>query len=252
MIDIHCHLEHMPAEEVINEARKKMDAIITSVADPKDMEKILQLRKIYSDFLFISMGFHPHCVKEYTQEQTDDYIGLIKLSRNKVVAIGEVGLDYSEKYDERMKKVFLQFIELAKELDLPLVIHARNSKDNKQSAFHDVLSILDERNYNKIVLHCFSGSESDLKHALDRGYWISFATNVCKTKKHPRLAEKTPLERMLLETDSPWLDPYSNEMKNRPWNILESAKVIANIKNISVEKVLEITTRNAKKVFGIE
>ncbi|MFH0832468.1 MAG: TatD family hydrolase [Candidatus Aenigmatarchaeota archaeon] len=250
MIDVHCHMEHMPAEEVIAEARKKMTAIITSVADPKEAEKILQLSEKHRDFLYVSLGFHPHCVKDYSDEQINEYMEFIRANQNRIVAIGEVGLDYSEEYDDRMKKVFSQFIELAKELTLPLVVHTRNGIENT-NAFSDVLDILEKQNAENVVLHCFSGSDGNLKKALSRDYWISFATIICKTKKHPRLVSETPLEKMLLETDAPWLDPFSNERKNRPWNIIESAKIIADIKGVSVEEVLAATTRNAKKAFSI-
>jgi TatD DNase family protein len=144
-----------------------------------------------------------------------------------------------------MKKVFILFIDLAKELNLPLVIHARE-------AFNDALEILKEKNAKDVVLHCFSGSEGNLKEAIKRGYFISFATNICYTKKHPRLAEKTPIEKMLLETDSPWLDPENpRELINRPWKILNSARVIAKIKGISEKEVLEKTAENALKFFKI-
>jgi TatD DNase family protein len=126
-----------------------------------------------------------------------------------------------------------------------LVIHARD-------AFSDALEILRDKESKRVCLHCFSGSEGNLKEALKRGYFISYATNICWTKKHPRLAEKTPIEKMLLETDSPWLDPENpKSLTNKPWKILNSAKVISQIKGISVKEVLEKTTENAKKFFKI-
>lgn len=250
MIDIHCHLEFMEKpEEILKEAKEKMTAIITSVADPKNAEKILNLREKYKDFLFVSLGFHPECLRDYKDGEIKKYIDFVKEKKNEICAIGEVGLDYSQECQgidkERMKKVFILFIDLAKELNLPLVIHARD-------AFNDTLKILKEKNAKDVVLHCFSGSEGNLKEAIKRGYFISFATNICYTKKHPRLAEKTPIEKMLLETDSPWLDPENpRELINRPWKILNSARVIAKIKGISEKEVLEKTAENALKFFKI-
>ena len=250
MIDIHCHLEFIKNPiEVIEEAKKKMKAIVTSVADPKNAEKILNLRKKYKDFLFVSLGFHPECLEDYGDEEIKKYTDFIREKKNEISAIGEVGLDYSEECQEidreRMKRIFILFLDLAKELNLPLVIHARD-------AFNEALEILKEKNAKDVCLHCFSGSEGNLKEAINRGYFISYATNICWTKKHPRLALKTPLDRMLLETDSPWLDPDNpREMKNKPWKILNSAKVISQIKGISVDEVLEKTSENAKKFFKI-
>lgn len=250
MIDIHCHLEFMEnPEKILKEVKGKMEAIITSIADPKNAKKILKLREKHKNFLFVSSGFHPECLKDYKDEEIKRYIEFIKEKRNKICAIGEVGIDYSKECEgidrERMKRIFILFIDLAKKLNLPLVIHARD-------AFSDALEILKEKEAKNVVLHCFSGSEGNLKEALKRGYFISFATNICYTKKHPRLASKTPIERMLLETDSPWLDPENpREMTNKPWKILNSAKIISQIKGISIEEVLEKTTQNAKKFFKI-
>jgi len=250
MIDIHCHLEFIKNKvEVLEEARKKMEAIITSVADPKNAKNILDLAKKYQNFLFISLGFHPECLKDYKDEEIRKYLDLIKDFRDEIVAIGEVGLDFSQELKnidrERMEKVFSLFIDLAEELDLPLVIHARD-------AFPETIEILKEKGPKKVCLHCFSGSEGNLKEALNLGYFISFATNICWTKKHPRLAQKTPLERMLLETDSPWLDPENPKgLNNQPWKISLSIKKVAEIKNMSFEKVRETITKNAREFFKL-
>ncbi len=253
MIDVHCHLEYMDAEKIIAEARQKMSAIITSVADPKDTDKILALRKRYGDFVFVSLGFHPERIEKYPRQQIDEYIKKIKSHKKEIVAIGEAGLDYSRIKDsdkrEESKSVFIQFIELSNELKLPLVVHGRNESGNSQCT-NDILKILDEAK-NNVVLHCFSGSETNLKEALEKNYWISFATLVCKSDKHKRFARQTPLEKMLLETDSPWLHPTSREMINRPWFIEESAKAIAGLKGVAKEGVLEITEENAKTAFKL-
>lgn len=271
IIDVHCHLEYMANPSAVAEEAKQrgMTAIITSVPDPKDMDAMLKLQEKYKGFVFLSLGFHPHEVSGYSDAQLDEYIEKIRKHRNSIVAVGEAGLDYNEQnLDEKKKEMqksrFRRFVKLAEELHLPLVVHTRNSSDGSKNAYNDVFSVL-EKHQLRVVLHCFSGSETDLKTALDRGYWISFATNVCKTKKHPRLAEKTPLDRMLLETDAPWLDPDSQpndalrassghgskELTNKPWKIARSAAVIAELHSTTKEYVLDVTTKNAKKVFGI-
>jgi TatD DNase family protein len=240
--------------EVIAEAREKMLAVISSVADVRDKEKMLAVHEQNPGFVFLSMGIHPEHIFYYKQKDIDDYIEFIKNNRKCIVAIGEVGVDYNWVKDTEkhlvMKNVFNQFIGLSKELKLPLVIHCR-SGDN-MNAFDDVLKILTDANVEKVALHCFSGSETNLKYALEQGYMISYATIICKSDKHKRLAGKTPLENMLLETDSPWLDPFVKELVNRPWKIIESAKVIAGIKNVPVESIIEKTTENAKEFFKLK
>lgn len=251
MIDVHCHLEYIKnPEKIILEAKEKgMKGIISSVADPKEAEKILNLREKYLDFLFVSLGFHPEYVTKYKEKEIEKYIDFVEKNREKIVAIGEIGLDYfwtkDEKEREDSKILFKRFLDLAKKLNLPVVIHCRE-------AYQDVLSILKEKDIQKVCLHCFSGSEGNLKEALSRGYFISFATNICYTKKHPRLAKIVPLEKMLLETDSPWLDPDSPKtLTNRPWKIEKSAKVISEVKQISENEIIKITTKNAQEFFGL-
>jgi len=254
MIDVHCHLEYMKnIDEVVKEAMQKMLAIITSVADPEDFDKIMKIQNKYPDFVFVSAGFHPERMDKYTDDAIDAYLDLIQKNNEKLVAIGEIGLDYSwvkdEKKQERSKRIFMKFIKLAKELKKPLVIHSRNGERN---AITEVLDILEKEKAKHVVMHCFSGSNTELKRALELGYYISFATLVCRSDKHKRLAEATPIEKMLLETDAPWLDPFSKELVNRPWNIKESAKVLAGIKNVPEEKIIEKTNENARKIFSLK
>lgn len=250
MIDVHCHLEFIENPiGVLSKAKGRMTALITSVAYPKNAKKILDLAKDFKNFLFVSLGFHPECLNDYNEKEIDEYIESIKEKKDEICAIGEVGLDYSEGCKEidkeKMKNLFSKFIDLSKELNLPLVVHARD-------AFSDVLQILKEKEAEKVCLHCFSGSEGNLKEAINRGYYISFATNICYTKKHPRLAQKTPFQKILLETDSPWLDPDSPKtLTNRPWKIEKSAKVIAKIKGVSEKEILKITEKNARELFNI-
>jgi TatD DNase family protein len=251
MIDSHCHLEHMP--DIMTEARQKMKAIISSSANPKDAERMLAMREQNKGFLFIALGFHPEYIDDYSANQLEDYIGLIRKNRDNIVAVGEVGLDYHWTKPEKREhsvEIFKKFIALSNELRLPLVIHSRNESGSGE-CINDVLELLEEAK-GTVVLHCFSGNETNLKTALQRDYFISFATNICKSEKHRRLAKLTPLESMLLETDAPWLHPTSRELINRPWMIEESAKVIAEIKGITKEDVLAATEENAKRAFGLE
>ena len=255
MIDVHCHLEYMPQEEVLSEATKHMEALITSVAKISDAEPILELHKKYINFVYVSLGLHPSHLGESTHSEINDYLDYIRHNQNNIVAVGETGLDYhhitDKKEIEESKNVFALFIRLARELKKPIVIHLRNGENKEMNAFQDCWDILEREKAKNVIIHCFSGNEQDLRLCLDRGYWISFATIICKSEKHQRLAKKTPLDRMLLETDSPWLDPYSRDLVNRPWKIEESAEIIAKLHKTTKDKILVQTAKNVKKVFGI-
>lgn len=267
MIDSHCHLYCInDIDAVIGEAKEKgMEAIVTSALNLGEAEKALVLRERYPGFIFVCLGLHPSDIDKFTDEQIGEYTGFIKRNKKNIVAIGEAGLDYNWLADkskqEKSKEIFSRMIELAKDLNLPLVVHTRNERDSKNNAITDALTLLKENNAKRVMMHCFSGNESNLKDALELGYFISYATNICWTKKHPYLAAKTPLEQMLLETDSPWLDPDTTpeelkkkdrKLNNRPWKIERSAVRIAEIKGTTKEEVLRITTENAKRFFRLQ
>ncbi len=264
-IDAHCHLEYMEnAQDVIEEARQRgMTAIVTSIADIKDKEKVLEMHRKNPDFVFACLGFHPEIMKNYSYGEIDEYIDFIRKNKDDISAVGEVGVDYNwitkSQDQERSKEIFLKFIELSKELGLPLVIHSRNGKNNKEggdNGIEDAIDILIRNGCKDVMMHCFSGSEAQLKTCLDQDWLISFATIICKSFKHQRLAKLTPLDKMVLETDAPWLDPDSppgsSLLTNRPWKIERSADIIANIKNIGKEEALVAAAENAKKFFRIK
>lgn len=276
MIDSHCHIEHMKdAESVLDEAKNKgMKAVVTSSLNVEEAEAAFALQRKYPDFLHVCIGLHPSEIDNFQNisdsgnskasredfekfPQLEDYIDYIMSKKEKLVAIGEVGLDYTwlkdEEKREKSRQIFIQLIELSRELRLPLVIHSRE-------AMRDTLDILKAQGAKDVMLHCFSGNEATLEIALELGYYISFATNICWTKKHPYLAARTPIDRLLLETDAPWLDPDSTadelkdknrELKNRPWKIEKSAAKIAEIKGLTKEEVLRITAENAARFFRL-
>ena len=247
MIDCHCHMEYMD-EPVVEEAQLRMSAVITSVAHPKDVEKTLNLAKKYPGFVYVALGLHPTEVSKFTDEQIEDYTNLIRNNKNKIVAIGEVGLDRhwiaNDEEHERSKRVFKKFIELANELKLPLVVHSRD-------AMGETLQMLAAASV-PVMMHCFS-SRGHIEECKKMDYFMSMNTIICKSKSYSKIARDCPLELMLLETDAPWMDPSPDAkgLTNKPWNIEKAAEKIASLKNITKQEVLEATTRNAKKLFGI-
>jgi TatD DNase family protein len=248
MIDAHCHLEYErfdeDREEVIQRTKKELKAIVTSVAEPKYTEKALEISEKHRGFIFLCLGFHPECLKDFTEKQIEEYMQLIKNLKDKVVGIGEIGLDYywikDSKTREETKEVFKQFLELAKELKKPVVIHSRDAEK-------DCLKILEDFP-GKILLHCYSGPP-EIPRNLPDNYFVSIPPIIVRSRKHSLLAELTPLEKILLETDSPWLSPTKG--RNEPLNIKITAEKIAGIKKIPFEKIWKQMGDNAIKFFDL-
>lgn len=258
MIDSHCHLEHMQdAEAVIDEARKRMSAVITSVPDPRDFERTMALREKHRGFVFVAAGFHPQIIDGFSDEQIEEHARLLRANADRLVSIGEVGLDYfwikEKEKQERTRRVFEEYIGLAAELDKPMTVHSRSGEGG--DGITDAIEILKNKRAKNVQMHCFSGSEENLEACLAEGWMISFATVLVKSRRHQRLAAATPLGQMLLETDAPWQDPDakpgSRELTNRPWKIERSAEIIAEAKGIQKRDVLAATAENARRFFGL-
>jgi len=245
MIDIHCHLcfpgAYKNVDEVVEKAKKEMAGVIASSARYDEGLGVLELAEKNEKFIFPTLGFHP---TEGTNHES--ILELIEKNRNKIVGVGECGLDYHWEKDpgkrEEQKRIFQKFIDIAKKTKLPLVIH---SWDAEQECFDMVRD-----SSLSCVFHCFSGSRELAQHILDKGFWISVSTQVCFSKHHKKLVKLIPLEKILLETDAPWLSPNKPE-PNYPWNIKISAEKIAGIKNVSKEAILEHARRNAIRFFSL-
>jgi TatD DNase family protein len=201
------------------------------------------------DFIHFTAGVHPHEAKSFTPEAAEGIRRAAALPR--AVAIGEIGLDYHYDFSPReaQRRVFCAQIALARELKLPVVIHTREAWD-------DTLRILGEERASEIggVFHCFSGGTAEARRCLDLGFFLSFAGPV--TFKNARDAAEAaafaPLDRILCETDSPYLTPHPHRGKrNEPANVLLVAAKIAALKGLTPEAVGEATTRNLEAVFRL-
>ena len=249
MIDSHCHLSYIDGvDDVVNESMRRIDAIVSSAAEPEYAEKELALSKKYGGFVFTALGLHPEPAVKMSPKEINDYINFIRSKKKEIVAVGEIGLDYKNITNREKRResqvIFSMMIELANELKLPIVIHCRD-------AFKDCFRILEDAKVD-VVFHCFSGTDEDVKLSVERGYYLSLSTLVVKSMRRKLQTKIIPLKNMLLETDSPWLDPFSSELKNRPWNISFTADAIAKEKGILVEEVNNATTKNAIKVFKLK
>lgn len=252
LIDTHTHLtfpEFQPdLSAVIDRAKEaKLEAIINIALDDNAVLQSIKLAEDYPDFIFNAAGIHPH---EASQWQSDSYQKFKELAqKNKLIAIGEIGLDFFYKLSppEQQKMVFRQLLQLAQELDLPAIIHSRD-------AAHDTLTILREENRGKLkgVLHCFAGDMELGKGALDMGLYLSFTGNITFPKANiiRTAAKEAPLDRILIETDCPFLAPQEFRGKrNEPAYVIKVAEKIAGIKDISFEEAAIATTQNARRLF---
>ena len=248
-IDTHCHLSKEDYDDIdliINDNRKaKIDAIIISGCTKESIIESLELSKKYND-LFVTIGYHP---SESNFTNTEDINVLKKqLLEDKVVGIGEIGLDYhyGKENIEEQKKLFRDQLKIAEELDLPVVIHSRDATE-------DTINILKEFDV-KGIIHCFSGSVETAREYIKMGFLLGIGGVVTfKNSNLYKVVEEVGLSNIVLETDSPYLtpSPYRGE-KNSSKYIPIIASRISEILNVSIEEVAKITTNNAKTLFDLK
>jgi TatD DNase family protein len=249
MIDSHAHLIwesfEPDIEEVIERAHSAgISAFIHPCVHTRDLLKMEALQKRFPN-IFLSAGVHPCDAQEWTDECFDH----IEQYKDKLVAIGETGLDFYHKdcAVEIQEEVFRRQCRIAKELNLPLIVHCRD-------AFEDTLRVLREESVGKGVMHCYTGNAEYSAKFWELGFYTSFSGCVTfKSAGQLRIdAAKIPIERILLETDCPFLAPQKNRGKrNEPSFMLEVCEVIAQVKELSFDKVNEITVANTSKLFGL-
>ncbi|WP_102264791.1 TatD family hydrolase [Mesobacillus jeotgali] len=254
LFDTHVHLNaeqfNEDLQEVIDRAiAEGVTNMVVVGFDEITIKKALELAENY-DFLYASVGWHPVDAIDMTQEHLDWLKELA--SHPKVVALGEMGLDYywDKSPKEIQKEVFRKQIRLAKEVQLPIIIHNRD-------ATADIVEILKEENAGEVggIMHCFSGSVETAIECVEMNFLISLGGPVTfkNAKKPKEVAEALPLDRLLVETDCPYLTPHPFRGKrNEPAYVKLVAEQIAELKGLTLEEVAEETARNAKKLFGIK
>lgn len=246
LIDTHLHLfnEDYDIDEVISRAKDAgVKYLIVSGSDLVDNKFNEKLLDTY-DNVFLSVGYHPSCALDVSGEDLNYLEDLIKLDR--VVAIGEIGLDYHYGKDDRDKQIelFRFQLDLAVRYNLPVVIHTRD-------AFLDTYNILKEYNL-KGVIHCFSGSVEVAKKYLSLGYYLGIGGVVTfKNSKLKDVVKEIGLSKIVLETDSPYLSPYRGEV-NEPCNVRYICDFISEYLGISSDEVLLVTTGNACRLFDLD
>jgi len=264
LIDSHAHIDfeayHEDREEVIKRCQDKGMRVINVGAQHDTSKFAVELAQQY-DFLYATIGLHP--IHVYDEEfNIDEYQKLID-GNKRVVAIGECGFDYfyikeSDKdfaeVKAKQKEVFLKHINLAKKNNLPLMLHGRNGK-NGEVAYKDILEVLKEQDCHNGMIHCYGGDMEEAKVFLEQGFHIGFTGIVTFKKKAEELqeiAKMVPMDKLIIETDSPYLspEPFRGE-RNEPIRVEYVAKKIAELKNMSYDEVVEQTSKNSIKLFKL-
>ncbi len=251
LVDSHAHLEmkHFADDlpQVIERAEDKgLRYILTIGVDTESSTRSIKIADRFH-MVFAAIGIHPHDAKDHGLESIEE---LKKLAKHpKVLAIGEIGLDYYRLYSPKkeQQRIFRQQLRLAKELNLPIIIHNRDS-------LSDLLEIMNEEQGWDLggVFHCFAGDIKFGQHCLEKGFYLSFAGNITYLKAH-RLREvlsHIPLNRLLIETDCPYITPQAYRgRRNEPSFVLETVKTAAQCKNISEDRLGEAVTNNFISLF---
>lgn len=246
LIDTHAHIDMLPLDETLNlmQEYNVKKAIIPSV-EIGTMDKVLEIAN-NNENIFAMLGIFPSEAKTYTDEVEEK----IRANVDKIVAIGEIGLDYywDKSFVELQKEVFAKQIRLANELNLPIAVHDRE-------AHKDSFDIIKSENKSSDVLfHCFSGSVEFMKECVKQGWYIALGGVVTfkNAVKMKDVAKEVPLEKLVLETDSPYLTPVPFRGKiNYPAYVKFVAEEIANLRAMPVEELIGITTENAERLFKI-
>ena len=247
----HIHFKDFPDREVVlkRSIEAGVKAQILVGCTPGDSFDARQFIRKHPDCqLWCTLGVHPHNADEFTDEIEAQFEKLAE--EKEIVAIGEIGLDYFRNFKpaQIQQKAFRKQLELAKKLDLSVVIHIRDAWD-------DAFAILKESGNNKVILHCFTGNLSQAEYSWENGWFVSFSGVLTYPKNEylREIAKLAPQDKILLETDCPYLPPQIYRGKrNEPAYIIETAKILAEIRGVSLERIADITTKNAFKAFCIE
>ena len=243
-IDAHSHIDLLDDyKTAIKNADKENVKIVTCGIDIPSNRKTLEIKKENPE-VQICLGIYPTDALKLSEKEIVEEIEFIKKNKDKIVAIGEVGLDLKENPEEileKQKKNLSKFVNLAKELNKPIIIHSRKAEE-------ECIEFLEKLDYNKIIMHCFSGNFKLVKRIIENNWMLTIPTSVKNSEQFQKVIEMTPIENLLCETDSPFLHP-DKKFPNEPKNVIESYKKISEIKNLPLEKVEKILEKNYANFF---
>lgn len=243
-VDAHCHIDFEQydedREEVIDEAKEKLEFIVNAGSNLENNREVLDLSREHEEFIIPNLGLHPTYTDSFGE--LDDIKAQIR--EEMPAAVGEIGLDHhhvSEKQvRKRQEKIFREMLELAEELNLPVVVHSRDAEKK-------TVDILKEYALPDVMVHCFNGKPELAEEAVEEGMTIGVTTQVLYSNRVQEIVKALNADDILLETDSPFL--YRGE-RNSPVKVLESVEKVAEIKNVDEEKVIQASTENAVSIFG--
>ncbi len=248
LIDAHAHLGSaefdLDREEVLCRAAEAgVCAVVTVGETLEDAQRNLTLGRDYP-LIHPTAGLYPTYLD---LRQADALIEFIRAEREELVAIGEVGLDYWKVKEadqlEIQREIFGRFVDLSLEVDLPLNVHSR-------AAGRHAIALLTERGARRVLLHAFDGKASNALPGVESGFYFSVPPSIVRSPQKQKLVRRLPLECLLLETDSPVLGPSRDE-RNEPANVRVSLQAVAELKDLPLGEVAEITRENARRLFGI-
>ncbi len=251
MIDAHCHLysdkyDH-DLDAVIQRARKYLEGVIISAVDPESLQKSLTIRRQHPDFIHVTAGVHPRTAATLKKEKLAQLWQTIKNVKEEIVAVGEVGPDFHHTRDPRLRQRQLVVLEeamtQAENLNLPLVIHARQA----EAAALEVVSGCK----TPVLFHCFAGSRQVARQITRFGFYLSFSAILLFSSELQKVATEVPLQLILTETDSPALSPRRDRRRNEPAFLETIISRLAELLQHPQGKIAAITAANAHRFYGL-
>ena len=254
IIDSHCHLTYEPMSSSLDETIRRANKdgvkyLLTISTEDKSFKNILEIVENYNS-VYGTYGIHPHEAKKHKTIKSSYIVEKVKKNK-KIIGIGESGLDFYYNHSEKKDQIssFLEHIDASQKLNLPLIVHTRSAEDDTL----EILKKATQKKDLKILIHCFTGTKEFAFKLLDIGAYIS-ASGVVTFKKSKELAEtfkEIPTNRILVETDSPYLAPEPFRGKpNEPSYITHTVRFLSDLKNISYEEFSDSTTQNFFNLFG--
>jgi TatD DNase family protein len=242
-IDSHCHIDFMNNVAGIIKCAKEANVIIVNNGiNPESNRKTLDLSEKFG--IKAALGIYPIDTLKLKDNEIDSEIEFIRKNKDKIVAIGEVGIDLKwSKELEKQKINFAKFIKLAKEINKPIIVHARDAEGI-------AIEMLEESKCKKVVMHCFNGNMGLVKKIIKNGWMLSIPANVTFSQHFQEVVQNVPIENLLCETDSPYLHPIKGKRDNEPVNVIESYKKIAEIKKLKLEEAEKIIEENYSHRFN--
>jgi TatD DNase family protein len=249
-IDVHCHLDTLKdIEGVVARAKDAgVNIIVSQGTDVESNRKVLGLSEKYPE-VKVALGIYPLHGLEMSEEEIDKEFEFIEKNAEKIVAIGEVGMDFkgdhSEEDIKRQEKLFRRFVRLSIDLDKPIIIHSRKAEER-------CIEILEEERASKVIMHCFCGKKKFVDRISENNWSITVPTTVTRLEQFQSIAKDFDLDQLFCETDSPYLHPDkgAEHMSNEPSNVVRSYEKIAELRGIDVKEVERKISDNWKRIIS--